>query len=178
MRTALVTGAAGFIGYHTCRALLAAGWRVTGLDAMTPYYDPALKEARAARLADTPHFSLHRGHLETDGLVARLMDGADVVIHLAAQAGVRYSIDAPRSYVDANLIGTYAVLQAARDAQPRHLLMASTSSVYGANTAMPYAEVHAADHPMSFYAATKKAGEAMAHSYAHRSEERRVGKEC
>jgi UDP-glucuronate 4-epimerase len=95
------------------------------------------------------------------------MEGADVVIHLAAQAGVRYSIDAPRSYVEANLIGTYEVLEAARHAQPAHLLIASTSSVYGANTAMPYAETHAADHPMSFYAATKKAGEVMAHSYAH-----------
>jgi UDP-glucuronate 4-epimerase len=95
------------------------------------------------------------------------MEGADVVVHLAAQAGVRYSIEAPRSYVEANLIGTYEVLEAARGAQPGHLLIASTSSVYGANAEMPYAEVHKADHPMSFYAATKKAGEGMAHSYAH-----------
>jgi UDP-glucuronate 4-epimerase len=167
MRTALVTGAAGFIGYHTCKALLAAGWRVTGLDAMTPYYDPALKEARAAQLEPHPHFTLHRGLLETPGLLSSLMQNTNAVIHLAAQAGVRYSIDAPRSYVEANLIGTYEVLEAARACTPDHLLMASTSSAYGANTAMPYKETDTATHPMSFYAATKIANEAMAHSYAH-----------
>jgi UDP-glucuronate 4-epimerase len=167
MRTALVTGAAGFIGYHTCRALLEAGWRVTGLDAMTPYYDPALKEARLAQLQDKPHFTFHRGLIEEQGVVASLMAGADVVIHLAAQAGVRYSIEAPRSYVTANLIGTHEVLEAARIHKPAHLLMASTSSAYGANTQMPYRETDHATHPMSFYAATKIANEAMAHSYAH-----------
>jgi UDP-glucuronate 4-epimerase len=167
MRTALVTGAAGFIGYHTCRALLAAGWRVTGLDAMTAYYDPALKEARLGQLDGFDRFTFHRGRIEEPGLVAGLMAGADAVIHLAAQAGVRYSIEAPRSYVEANLIGTYEVLEAARAAKPAHLLMASTSSAYGANTAMPYREVDRATHPMSFYAATKIANEAMAHSYAH-----------
>jgi UDP-glucuronate 4-epimerase len=167
MRTALVTGAAGFIGYHTCKALLAAGWRVTGLDAMTPYYDPALKEARINQLDPHPNFTLHRGHLETPGLLNSLMQNTNAVIHLAAQAGVRYSIDAPRSYLDANLIGTYEVLEAARNKQPDHLLMASTSSAYGANTQMPYKETDHATHPMSFYAATKIANEAMAHSYAH-----------
>jgi UDP-glucuronate 4-epimerase len=167
MRTALVTGAAGFIGFHTCRALVKAGWRVVGLDAMTTYYDPALKEARLRQLDGADTFVFHRGQIEDPGLVARLMAGADVVIHLAAQAGVRYSIDAPRSYVEANLIGTYEVLEAARATQPAHLLMASTSSAYGANTAMPYREIDRATHPMSFYAATKIANEAMAHSYAH-----------
>ncbi len=167
MRTALVTGAAGFIGFHTCRALLQAGWRVVGLDGMTTYYDPALKQARLAQLQDQSHFTFHHGLVETPGLIAGLMPGADAVIHLAAQAGVRYSIDAPRSYVEANLIGTYEVLEAARAAQPAHLLMASTSSAYGANTAMPYRETDRAVHPMSFYAATKIANEAMAHSYAH-----------
>jgi UDP-glucuronate 4-epimerase len=167
MRTALVTGAAGFIGYHTCRALLGAGWRVVGLDAMTAYYDPALKEARLGQLDGSDHFTFHRGLIEEPGLVASLMAGADAVIHLAAQAGVRYSIEAPRSYVEANLIGTYEVLEAARATKPAHLLMASTSSTYGANTAMPYREVDRATHPMSFYAATKIANEAMAHSYAH-----------
>lgn len=166
-RQALVTGSAGFIGFHLCRRLLADGWNVTGLDGMTTYYDVALKQRRHQMLMQSPGFRAVEGLVETPGLVADLMEGADVVIHLAAQAGVRYSIDAPRSYVEANLIGTYEVLEAARNAQPAHLLIASTSSVYGANTAMPYAETHAADHPMSFYAATKKAGEVMAHSYAH-----------
>lgn len=166
-RQALVTGSAGFIGFHLCRRLLADGWNVTGLDGMTTYYDVALKQRRHQMLMQSPGFLAVEGLVETPGLVADLMEGADVVIHLAAQAGVRYSIDAPRSYVEANLIGTYEVLEAARHAQPAHLLIASTSSVYGANTAMPYAETHAADHPMSFYAATKKAGEVMAHSYAH-----------
>ena len=166
-RRALVTGSAGFIGFHLCRRLLAEGWAVTGLDGMTAYYDVTLKQRRHQMLMQSPGFRAVEGLIETPDLVASLMEDADAVIHLAAQAGVRYSIDAPRSYVTANLIGTHEVLEAARHARPAHLLMASTSSVYGANTAMPYAETHAADHPMSFYAATKKANEAMAHSYAH-----------
>ena len=166
-RRALVTGSAGFIGFHLCCRLLAEGWAVTGLDGMTAYYDVTLKQRRHQMLMQSPGFRAVEGLIETPDLVASLMEDADAVIHLAAQAGVRYSIDAPRSYVTANLIGTHEVLEAARHARPAHLLMASTSSVYGANTAMPYAETHAADHPMSFYAATKKANEAMAHSYAH-----------
>ncbi len=166
-RRALVTGSAGFIGYHLCCRLLAEGWQVTGLDAMTPYYDVTLKERRHAMLLQHPGFRAVTGRVEDPGLVAGLMEGADVVVHLAAQAGVRYSIEAPRSYVEANLIGTYEVLEAARGARPGHLMIASTSSVYGSNSEMPYAEDHRTDHPMSFYAATKKAGEAMAHSYAH-----------
>ncbi|PLL11019.1 UDP-glucuronate 5-epimerase [Tabrizicola sp. TH137] len=166
-RRALVTGSAGFIGYHLCRRLLADGWEVTGLDAMTSYYDVTLKERRRAQLLQSPGYRDVEGAVETPGLVADLAQGAEVIVHLAAQAGVRYSIDHPRSYVEANLIGTYEVLEAARATKPAHLLIASTSSVYGANEVMPYAEVHKADHPMSFYAATKKAGEAMGHSYAH-----------
>lgn len=166
-KRALVTGSAGFIGFHLCRRLLADGWEVTGLDGMTAYYDVTLKDRRHAMLKQSPAFRAVEGLVETPGLVADLAAGADVIVHLAAQAGVRYSIEAPRSYVEANLIGTYEVLEAARATKPAHLLIASTSSVYGANTEMPYAEVHKADHPMSFYAATKKAGEAMAHSYAH-----------
>ena len=166
-KRALVTGSAGFIGYHLCRRLLAEGWEVVGLDGMTAYYDVALKERRHQMLLQSPGFRAVEGLVETPGLVAGLMAGADVVVHLAAQAGVRYSIEAPRSYVEANLIGTYEVLEAARAVQPGHLLIASTSSVYGANAEMPYAEGHKADHPMSFYAATKKAGEGMAHAYAH-----------
>lgn len=166
-KRALVTGSAGFIGYHLCARLLADGWTVTGLDGMTDYYDVRLKQRRHAMLSQRPGFRPVEGLVETPGLVRDLAAGADVIVHLAAQAGVRYSIDAPRSYVEANLIGTFEVLEAARAVQPAHLLMASTSSVYGANTEMPYAERHKADSPMSFYAATKKATEAMGHSYAH-----------
>jgi UDP-glucuronate 4-epimerase len=168
-RRALVTGSAGFIGYHLCKRLLADGWQVTGLDGMTAYYDVTLKQRRHGMLMQSQGFQAVEGLIETPGLVAALVatGGFDAIIHLAAQAGVRYSIDAPRSYVEANLIGTFEVLEAARAHPPAHLLMASTSSVYGANDAMPYAEVDKADHQMSFYAATKKATEAMGHSYAH-----------
>jgi UDP-glucuronate 4-epimerase len=166
-RRALVTGSAGFIGYHLCRRLLSEGWEVTGLDALTPYYDVRLKERRQAMLLQSPGFRTVQGRVETPGLVASLAEGAEAVIHLAAQAGVRHSIEAPQSYVEANLQGTFAVLEAARAHPPRHLLIASTSSVYGANPDLPFAETHAADHPLSFYAATKKAGEAMSHAYAH-----------
>ena len=167
--TALVTGSAGFIGFHLCRRLLDAGWRVTGLDGMTDYYDVGLKRRRHALLAETAGFRAVEGLVETPGLVAGLVGAArpEVIVHLAAQAGVRHSIEAPASYAAANLNGTFAVLEAARAAVPRHLMIASTSSVYGANAAMPCRETDPADHPMSFYAATKKAGEAMAHSYAH-----------
>ncbi len=166
---ALVTGSSGFIGFHLCRRLLAEGWEVTGLDAMTPYYDVRLKEARRAILRATPGFADHEARVEAPGVMAGLMEGEPfaAVIHLAAQAGVRHSLEAPRSYVAANLEGTFEVLEAARAHPPGHLLIASTSSVYGANREMPYAEHHRADHPLSFYAATKKAGEAMAHAYSH-----------
>ncbi len=168
-RTALVTGAAGFIGYHVARRLLAEGWRVVGLDAVTDYYDVRLKRARLTELAAFEGFRAVEARLEEPGLLAGLMaeERPGTVIHLAAQAGVRYSLEAPRSYVEANLVGTFEVLDAARAHPPAHLLMASTSSVYGANTEMPYAETHKADTQLSFYAATKKANEAMAHAYAH-----------
>ena len=168
-RTALVTGSSGFIGFHLCQRLLADGFRVVGYDAMTPYYDVALKQARLAQLLPNPGFATHRALVEEPGRFAAVVADLrpDVVVHLAAQAGVRHSIEAPRSYVEANLIGTFEVLEAARAHKPEHLLIASTSSAYGANTAMPYRETGRADHQMSFYAATKKATEAMAHSYAH-----------
>jgi len=164
-----ITGSAGFIGYHLSQRLLDAGWQVLGLDGMSDYYDVALKERRHAMLRQNKGFRAVEGLLEARGLVRGLVEEfrPDVIVHLAAQAGVRYSIEAPRSYVDANLIGTFEVLEAARAFPPQHLLLASTSSVFGANTEMPYAETHKADHQMSFYAATKKATEAMAHSYAH-----------
>ena len=164
-----VTGTAGFIGFHLAGLLLAEGVRVAGYDGMTDYYDVALKQRRHAILRRNPGFTATEARLEDDaGLTRAVADFApDIVVHLAAQAGVRHSIDNPRAYVDANIIGTFNVMEAARQAGVRHLLMASTSSVYGANTAMPYAEGHKADTQMSFYAATKKANEAMGHAWAH-----------
>ncbi|MBY5935547.1 GDP-mannose 4,6-dehydratase [Tateyamaria omphalii] len=169
MPKALITGAAGFIGYHLSKRLLADGYEVIGFDAMTDYYEVALKERRQQMLLQNSAFRAVNERLEADGVLMDLItaEKPDVIVHLAAQAGVRYSIDNPRSYVEANLIGTFNLLEAVRANPCSHLLMASTSSVYGANTEMPYAETHKADSQMSFYAATKKANEAMGHSYAH-----------
>jgi len=169
MRTALVTGSAGFIGYFCCRKLLENGFRVIGVDAMTDYYDVGLKQRRHQMLAAHSAFEAIEEKVETPGFLLALFqrEKPDVVIHLAAQAGVRFSIEEPRSYLTSNLVGTFELLEAARACPPAHMLLASTSSVYGANTEMPYRETHKADHQMSFYAATKKATESMAHSYAH-----------
>ena len=169
MRRAFITGSAGFIGYHLSRLLLEEGWQVAGYDGLSDYYDVALKQVRHAELARFPGFTATIGRIEDmDTLAAACAAAApEVVVHLAAQAGVRHSIDNPRVYVDANLIGAFNVMEVARAAGVRHLLMASTSSVYGANTTMPYAETDKADTQMSFYAATKKANEAMAHAWAH-----------
>ncbi|WP_299751213.1 NAD-dependent epimerase/dehydratase family protein [uncultured Tateyamaria sp.] len=169
MPKALITGSAGFIGYFLARRLLEDGFEVIGFDALTDYYDVTLKQRRQQMLLQHPGFRAVNERLETDGVLMDLVaqDTPDVIVHLAAQAGVRYSIDHPRSYVDANLVGTFNLLEAVRATPCSHLLLASTSSVYGANAEMPYAETHKADLPMSFYAATKKATEAMAHSYAH-----------
>ena len=168
-RTALVTGAAGFIGYFTCKRLLADGFRVIGVDSLSDYYDPELKKRRQSELLEDPNFRMINEAIEQPGLLMGLFEAErpDVVVHLAAQAGVRYSIDNPRSYLESNLVGTFELLEAARAHPPQHMLLASTSSAYGANTEMPYRETMKADHQMSFYAATKKANEAMAHSYAH-----------
>jgi UDP-glucuronate 4-epimerase len=169
LKNALVTGAAGFIGFHCCQQLLERGYRVVGLDAMTDYYGTSLKQARLDSLPDTDHFRFVQGYLQEPDLLVNLFaeEKFDVVIHLAAQAGVRYSMENPRAFLDSNITGTFELLEAARLHPPTHMLLASSSSAYGANTHMPYAETARADHQMSFYAATKKATEAMAHSYSH-----------
>ncbi|WP_395667112.1 NAD-dependent epimerase/dehydratase family protein [Methylocella sp.] len=164
----LVTGSAGFIGFHMASRLLAEGHEVLGVDGFTPYYDPALKERRDAILRENPRFSSRRLTLEDmDALKAAYGEGFDAVYHFAAQAGVRYSLENPRAYLDANLCGTFNLLELMRAAPPRHALMASTSSVYGANAKIPFEETDRADHPLTLYAATKKANEEMAHAYAH-----------
>ncbi|MEP5153112.1 GDP-mannose 4,6-dehydratase [Planktotalea sp.] len=169
MPKALITGAAGFIGYHLSKRLLEEGFSVIGFDAMTDYYDVALKERRLDMLLENEGFRAVNARLETEGALMDLItaEKPDVIVHLAAQAGVRYSIDNPKSYVESNLIGTFNLLEAVRANPCSHLLMASTSSVYGANTEMPYKETHKADIQMSFYGATKKANEAMGHTYSH-----------
>lgn len=168
-RTALVTGSAGFIGFHVAKALLADGWRVVGFDAMTDYYDVRLKQRRNQALLQNQHYRFVEERLEAPGVLRDLCanEQPHLIIHLAAQAGVRYSIDEPRSYVDANLVGTFELLEAVRATPTAHLMMASSSSVYGANTELPYAEHHKADTQLSFYGATKKATEVLAHSYSH-----------
>ena len=169
MHTVLVTGSAGFIGFHLSQLLLEEGFRVVGYDGMTDYYDVRIKQRRHQMLLQHPHFSCVEGLLEDfEKLHAlALAEKPDVIVHLAAQAGVRYSLENPRAYIDANLIGTFNVMECARELQVDHLLMASTSSVYGANTQMPFGEDQKVDTPLTLYAATKKANEAMAHSYAH-----------
>jgi UDP-glucuronate 4-epimerase len=164
-----ITGASGFIGLHLARRLLADGHAVDGFDGMTPYYDLRLKEARRAILLQSNHYRDTVAMLEDMEALSGAAQAAapDVILHLAAQAGVRYSLQNPRAYVDANLVGTFNVMEIARILQPRHLLIASTSSVYGASPSAPFLETDRTDQPLTLYAATKKANEAMAHSYAH-----------
>lgn len=165
----LVTGAAGFIGMHTCERLLARGLAVVGVDNLNAYYDVALKQARLARLQAHAGFRFERLDIADAGAVERLFDTVrpERVIHLAAQAGVRHSLVDPHAYVDANLKGFLNVLEGCRRHAVRHLVYASSSSVYGGNTTLPFSEHQAVDHPISLYAATKKANELMAHSYSH-----------
>jgi UDP-glucuronate 4-epimerase len=169
----LVTGAAGFIGFHVARALLARGDAVTGFDNVNDYYDVTLKEARLAELgkaggAPGAEWRFRRADLADPAAVqAAFAEPFDRVIHLAAQAGVRHSLEHPLAYVESNLTGFTHILEACRQAGVAHLTFASTSSVYGANTTMPFAESQGVDHPLQFYAATKRANELMAHAYAH-----------
>ncbi|WP_026791413.1 NAD-dependent epimerase [Pleomorphomonas oryzae] len=165
----LITGTAGFIGFHLARRLLDAAHFVTGFDGMTPYYDVRLKEARHALLERSNGFRAVIGQLENAAALKQAAELAEpeVIIHLAAQAGVRYSLENPKAYVDANLTGSWNVLELAKAYEVKHLMLASTSSVYGANDKVPFAEADKTDEPLTLYAATKKAMEAMAHSYAH-----------
>ena len=165
----LVTGAAGFIGFHVARRLLAEGCSVVGLDNLNSYYDPALKEARLDILRREPNFAFEQIDLADRASMQRLFAKHRFarVVHLAAQAGVRYSIDQPHAYVDANLEGFVNVLEGCRHHGCGHLVYASSSSVYGANTKLPFSVTDKADHPVSLYAATKKANELIAYSYSH-----------
>jgi UDP-glucuronate 4-epimerase len=169
MRKALITGAAGFIGFHLSKLLLDTGWTVVGFDAITDYYDVQLKYDREHILKQSPNYISVQKRLEDGDVIKDVVKRyqPDVVVHLAAQAGVRFSIDNPSSYLDSNIIGTYKLLEAVRACPVDHLLLASTSSVYGASKDLPFKETGESNHQMSFYAATKKAMEVMAHSYSH-----------
>ena len=163
----LVTGSAGFIGFHLSKRLLEEGHAVSGLDNLTPYYDVKLKKDRLAILEPQPHFRFHLLDLADRAGMENLFkaERPEMVVHLAAQAGVRYSIQNPHAYVDSNLVGFMNILEGCRHNGVKHLVFASSSSVYGANTLMPFSIHHNVDHPVSLYAATKKANELMAHSY-------------
>ena len=169
MSVTLVTGCAGFIGMHCAQALLARGEQVVGIDNLNAYYEVSLKEARLARLLQHPGFTFERTDVADRQAMRALFERVRPtrVLHLAAQAGVRYSIDQPDDYTDSNLLGFGNILQGCRAQQVAHLVFASSSSVYGGNARLPYSERDAVDHPISYYAATKKANEVMAHSYAH-----------
>lgn len=169
MQKILVTGAAGFIGFHLARKLCADGGAVLGYDNLNDYYDVALKEARLAELQKLENFEFIKADLEDAAAMAQAFDSfkPDIVIHLAAQAGVRYSLDNPRAYMDSNLVGFLNILEGCRHHEVKHLVFASSSSVYGVNEKVPFSESDNVDYPVSLYAATKKANELMAHSYAH-----------
>jgi UDP-glucuronate 4-epimerase len=168
-KTILVTGAAGFIGFHLCNRLLMLGHRVVGLDNLNPYYDVTLKQARLAQLIGHPQFQFYPLDLtDRAGMAALFAQHAfERVVNLAAQAGVRYSIDNPHVYVESNVVGFLNILEGCRQTQVPHLVFASSSSVYGSNTQQPFSEHHPTEHPVSLYAATKKANEMMAHTYSH-----------
>lgn len=165
----VITGSAGFIGYHLAHRLLLEGHLVVGIDSMTDYYDQGLKRARLARLQALPKFIFLNSSVEdASNLLPQLAPySPDTVIHLAAQAGVRYSAENPRSYIDTNLVGSWQILELAKNLKPKHLMMASSSSVYGANSRVPFREEDATEQPISLYAATKKGMEVMAHAYSN-----------
>ena len=167
--TILVTGAAGFIGYHLCFDLLKKNFKVIGLDNLNEYYDVNLKKDRLKILKRKNDFTFHKISLENFKKLRFYIRkySPKYIIHLAAQAGVRYSLENPRSYIESNIIGTFNILEIAKDTKPDHLLIASTSSVYGANKKQPYKEIDKADEPLSLYAATKKSTELLAHSYSY-----------
>ena len=169
MRRVLITGTAGFIGYHLAQLLLDQGFCVQGYDGMSDYYDVRLKQRRHQMLLEHPNFTTTEGQLEDSALLDLVADAfqPQVIVHLAAQAGVRYSLENPRLYLNSNVIGAFNVMEVARRHRVQHLLMASTSSVYGANEDMPFSELDKADSPLTIYAATKKANESMGHAYAH-----------
>lgn len=169
MRTVFITGTAGFIGFHLAQLMLDEGFRVAGYDAMTDYYDVRLKHRRHQILLQHPHFTCTEAYLEDFEALQTACNQAqpDVIVHLAGQAGVRYSLENPRSYMESNVMGTFNVIECARMLAVDHLLMASTSSVYGANTEMPFDELQRTDTPLTLYAATKRANEHMGHCYAH-----------
>jgi len=165
----LVTGVAGFIGFHTAKALLARGDEVVGVDNLNDYYDPALKRARLDQLVGLPGFSFHKTEIAESAAMRELFAATrpERVVHLAAQAGVRYSLTHPEAYTEANLVGFLSILEGCRHNGVEHLVYASSSSVYGSNTRRPFSVSHSVDHPVSLYAATKKANELMAHCYSH-----------
>ncbi len=163
----LVTGAAGFIGAFVAKALLERGDEVVGIDNLNDYYDPALKSARLELLKPYPGFRFEQVDIRDASALRQAAQGCQRICHLAAQAGVRYSFTNPRAYVESNLDGFFNILEVSQQLAVDHLVFASTSSVYGANTAVPFRENAGADHPLSFYAATKKANELMAHAFAH-----------
>lgn len=169
MRKVLITGTAGFIGFHLAQVLLDKGFRVQGYDGMSDYYDVRLKQRRHQILLQNPGFSTVEAQLEDRATLDRIADAfePEVIVHLAAQAGVRYSLENPRAYIDSNVVGSFNVMEVARRHKVAHLLMASTSSAYGANEVMPFTETDRADHQLTIYAATKKATESMGHAYAH-----------
>ena len=165
----LLTGAAGFIGYHVTQRLLERGDDVVGIDSLNEYYDVSLKKARLSRLQGTKGFEFEHADIADKGAMQRIFDSGDfdAIVNFAAQAGVRYSLVNPHAYVEANVVGFTNILEGARKHGTKHLVFASTSSIYGLNTSLPFSEGQNTDHPVSLYAATKKANEAMAHSYAH-----------
>lgn len=167
MTTALVTGAAGFIGSHLCEALLGAGWRVVGLDSFDSFYEPAVKRRNLTACTDHLHFALIEGDIRDSSAVESAMRGVEMVVHLAARAGVRPSIEQPLLYQDVNVHGTCVILEAMRNYAVKRMVFAGSSSVYGNNPKVPFSETDNVDNPISPYAATKKAGELMCHTYHH-----------